>query len=56
MTFPVLTLSSNRFLILTLRQASFDKFRTEQGERIEKHASNTLYFLRQTQDGAGRMD
>ncbi|MDR2508011.1 MAG: hypothetical protein LBD67_08475 [Candidatus Accumulibacter sp.] len=32
--FPVLILSSNRFSILTLRQA--------QGERIEKHASDKL--------------
>ncbi|MDR2506905.1 MAG: hypothetical protein LBD67_02770 [Candidatus Accumulibacter sp.] len=31
-------LSSNRFSILTLRQASFDRLRTEQGERIEKQA------------------
>ncbi|MDR2507231.1 MAG: hypothetical protein LBD67_04455 [Candidatus Accumulibacter sp.] len=32
--FPILILSSNRFSILTLRQA--------QGERIEKHTSGKL--------------
>ncbi|MDR2508500.1 MAG: hypothetical protein LBD67_11055 [Candidatus Accumulibacter sp.] len=31
--------SSNRSLILTLRQASFGRLRTEQGERIAKEAS-----------------
>ncbi|MDR2507196.1 MAG: hypothetical protein LBD67_04280 [Candidatus Accumulibacter sp.] len=40
--FPVLTLSSNSFSILTLRQASFDKLWTEQGERIEKQTSDKL--------------
>jgi hypothetical protein len=34
--------SSNSFSILTLRQASFDRLRTEQGERIEKQASDTF--------------
>ncbi|MDR2507184.1 MAG: hypothetical protein LBD67_04210 [Candidatus Accumulibacter sp.] len=34
--FPILVLSSNGFSILTLRQASFDRLRTEQGERIGK--------------------
>jgi hypothetical protein len=42
MTFPVLILSSNRFSILTLRQASFDRLRTGQGERIEKHDFDRL--------------
>jgi hypothetical protein len=39
MLFPILILSSNRFSILTLRQASFDRLRTEQdrqGEQIGK--------------------
>jgi hypothetical protein len=42
MAFPILILSSNGFSILTLRQASFDRLRTEQGERIEKQASDKL--------------
>jgi hypothetical protein len=37
MVFSIPILSSNGFSILTLRQASFDRLRTEQGERIEKH-------------------
>ncbi|MDR2506408.1 MAG: hypothetical protein LBD67_00195 [Candidatus Accumulibacter sp.] len=42
-----------------LRQASFDRLRTEQGERTGKASCDTLPssgFLRQAQDGAGRTD
>jgi hypothetical protein len=46
--------SSNRFSILILRQASFDKLRTEQGERIEKRASDKLSSSSSGQ--AGRTD
>ncbi|MDR2507573.1 MAG: hypothetical protein LBD67_06200 [Candidatus Accumulibacter sp.] len=42
--FPVLTLSSNSFSILTLRQASFDRLRTEQGERTGKAFSEQASF------------
>ncbi|MDR2507165.1 MAG: hypothetical protein LBD67_04105 [Candidatus Accumulibacter sp.] len=40
-----------------LRQSSFSKLKTEQHERIEKRASDSLSslgFLRQAQEGAGR--
>ncbi|MDR2506454.1 MAG: hypothetical protein LBD67_00425 [Candidatus Accumulibacter sp.] len=36
MNFPVLTLSSNRFSILTLRQASFIRLRTGGANRQKK--------------------
>ncbi|MDR2506848.1 MAG: hypothetical protein LBD67_02475 [Candidatus Accumulibacter sp.] len=43
--------SSNSFSILTLRQASFDRLRTGQGERIEKQASNKLPSTDPGQEG-----
>ncbi|MDR2507326.1 MAG: hypothetical protein LBD67_04935 [Candidatus Accumulibacter sp.] len=43
--------SSTGFSILTLRQASFDRLKTVQGERIEKRASDTLPS---TSSGRGR--
>ncbi|MDR2507344.1 MAG: hypothetical protein LBD67_05025 [Candidatus Accumulibacter sp.] len=46
--------SSNRFSILTLRQASFDRLRTGRANGLKNEPLTCL--LRQAQDGAGRTD